>query len=145
MYQNDKNFPGFSLVSENKVLCHPSSVDSLSTSAGTEDHVSMGGFSARKAVKVVENVERGIAKQQQIFYDFLPCFITVHNLRSAGAPLFQSVCYVSPSPCRGTFGSLSSRRYPTTTDNDRTVRSCLCVGSIPCQVSNKFVTEQACR
>ena len=46
-------------VSENKGLCHPSSVDSLSTSAGTEDHVSMGGWSARKAIKVVENVERG--------------------------------------------------------------------------------------
>jgi histidine ammonia-lyase len=50
-----------SLVSENKVLCHPSSVDSLSTSAGTEDHVSMGGFSARKALQVVANVERVIA------------------------------------------------------------------------------------
>jgi len=31
------------LVSENKVLCHPSSVDSIPTSAGQEDHVSMGG------------------------------------------------------------------------------------------------------
>lgn len=50
-----------SLVSENKVLCHPASVDSLSTSAGTEDHVSMGGFAARKALTVVENVERVIA------------------------------------------------------------------------------------
>nr|CAH0110139.1 unnamed protein product [Daphnia galeata] len=50
-----------SLVSENKVLCHPSSIDSLSTSAGTEDHVSMGGFSARKALQVVTNVERVIA------------------------------------------------------------------------------------
>lgn len=49
------------LVSENKVLCHPSSVDSLSTSAGTEDHVSMGGFAARKALQVVANVERVIA------------------------------------------------------------------------------------
>ena len=46
-------------VSENKVLCHPSSVDSLTTSAGTEDHVSMGGFSARKCVTVVEHVEQG--------------------------------------------------------------------------------------
>jgi hypothetical protein len=52
----------FFVVSENKVLCHPSSIDSLSTAAGTEDHVSMGGYSARKAVKVVENVERGTAK-----------------------------------------------------------------------------------
>lgn len=50
-----------SLVSENKVLCHPSSVDSLPTSAGQEDHVSMGGFSARKAIKVVENVEKVLA------------------------------------------------------------------------------------
>jgi len=49
------------LVSENKVLCHPSSVDSLTTSAGTEDHVSMGGWSARKALRVVEHVEQVIA------------------------------------------------------------------------------------
>jgi len=49
------------LVSENKTLCHPASVDSLSTSAGTEDHVSMGGFAARKCLQVVENVERVIA------------------------------------------------------------------------------------
>ncbi|CAF3775334.1 unnamed protein product [Adineta steineri] len=45
------------LVSENKVLCHPSSVDTISTSAGQEDHVSMGGWSARKALKVIDNVE----------------------------------------------------------------------------------------
>ncbi|KAF2892694.1 hypothetical protein ILUMI_13477 [Ignelater luminosus] len=50
-----------SLVSENKVLCHPSSVDSLSTSAGQEDHVSMGCYAARKAIQVVENVEHVIA------------------------------------------------------------------------------------
>ena len=36
------------LVSENKTLCHPASVDSISTSAGFEDHVSMGGWAARK-------------------------------------------------------------------------------------------------
>ncbi|PRP82948.1 hypothetical protein PROFUN_06725 [Planoprotostelium fungivorum] len=45
------------LVSENKVLCHPSSIDSISTSAAKEDHVSMGGWSARKALQVVEHVE----------------------------------------------------------------------------------------
>ncbi|XP_054844505.1 histidine ammonia-lyase [Eublepharis macularius] len=50
-----------SLVSENKALCHPSSVDSLSTSAATEDHVSMGGWAARKALKVIENVEQVLA------------------------------------------------------------------------------------
>lgn len=49
------------LVSENKVLCHPSSVDSISTSGSKEDHVSMGGFSARKALSIVEHVEVIIA------------------------------------------------------------------------------------
>jgi histidine ammonia-lyase len=49
------------LVSENKTLCHPASVDSLSTSAGTEDHVSMGCFAARKVLQVIENVEKVIA------------------------------------------------------------------------------------
>nr|XP_028603421.1 histidine ammonia-lyase isoform X2 [Podarcis muralis] len=50
-----------SLVSENKALCHPSSVDTLSTSAATEDHVSMGGWAARKALKVIEHVEQVLA------------------------------------------------------------------------------------
>ncbi|XP_060759520.1 histidine ammonia-lyase-like, partial [Neoarius graeffei] len=49
------------LVSENKMLCHPASVDSLSTSAATEDHVSMGGCAARKALKVVEHLEQVLA------------------------------------------------------------------------------------
>ena len=49
------------LVSENKVLCHPSSTDSISTSGSKEDHVSMGGFAARKALSVVEHVEHVIA------------------------------------------------------------------------------------
>ena len=44
------------LVSENKVLAHPSSVDSVPTSANKEDHVSMGTFAARKALEIVENV-----------------------------------------------------------------------------------------
>ena len=47
-----------SLVSENKVLCHPASVDSAETCADKEDHVSMGGFAARKAVTISENVTR---------------------------------------------------------------------------------------
>jgi len=50
-----------SLVSENKVLTHPSSVDSISTSAAQEDHVSMGGYAARKALQVVRHVEQVLA------------------------------------------------------------------------------------
>jgi histidine ammonia-lyase len=50
-----------SLVSENKVLCHPASVDSIPTSAGQEDHVSMGNASALTCWQVVANSERAIA------------------------------------------------------------------------------------
>jgi histidine ammonia-lyase len=50
-----------SLVSENKVLCHPASVDSIPSSAGKEDHVSMGSVSARKLQQVVANVRHALA------------------------------------------------------------------------------------
>jgi histidine ammonia-lyase len=49
------------LVSESRSLCFPASADSISTSAGQEDHVSMGATAARKAAAVVANVERVIA------------------------------------------------------------------------------------
>ena len=49
------------LVSENKVLCHPASVDSIPTSLGQEDHVSMGSISAVKLLKVLHNVEHVLA------------------------------------------------------------------------------------
>jgi histidine ammonia-lyase len=47
-----------SLVSENKVLSHPAGVDSIPTSAGQEDHVSMGNFSGLKAWQALANAER---------------------------------------------------------------------------------------
>jgi histidine ammonia-lyase len=49
------------LVSENKALCHPGSVDSIPTSAGQEDHVSMGNGAGLKALQVVANAERVLA------------------------------------------------------------------------------------
>jgi histidine ammonia-lyase len=49
------------LVSENKVLAHPASVDSIPTSAGQEDHVSMGTIAARKALQILENVQNVVA------------------------------------------------------------------------------------
>jgi histidine ammonia-lyase len=49
------------LVSENKVLCHPASVDSIPTSAGQEDHVSMGNAAGLKAWRVLANAERALA------------------------------------------------------------------------------------
>jgi histidine ammonia-lyase len=49
------------LASENKVLAHPASVDTIPTSANTEDHVSMGATAARQARQIAVNVERILA------------------------------------------------------------------------------------
>jgi histidine ammonia-lyase len=45
------------LVTENKTLCFPASADSIPTSLGQEDHVSMGSISGRKLEQVLENLE----------------------------------------------------------------------------------------
>ncbi len=50
-----------SIVSQNKQLCTPSSVDSIESSQGQEDHVSMGANAATKCFKVMENLEKIIA------------------------------------------------------------------------------------
>jgi histidine ammonia-lyase len=50
-----------SLVSENKILCHPASVDSIPTEANQEDHVSMGPIAARKARAVVRHARTVLA------------------------------------------------------------------------------------
>ena len=47
-----------SIVSENKILAHPASVDSIPSSANQEDHVSMGTTSARKARVILDNVQK---------------------------------------------------------------------------------------
>ncbi len=52
-----------SLVSENKVLAHPASVDSIPSSANQEDHVSMGTIAARKAREILENSKKVVAME----------------------------------------------------------------------------------
>lgn len=49
------------LVSENKVLAHPASVDSIPSSGNQEDHVSMGSISVRKAKSILENTRKVVA------------------------------------------------------------------------------------
>ncbi|MEA2620679.1 MAG: histidine ammonia-lyase, partial [Chloroflexota bacterium] len=66
------------LVSENKVLAHPASVDSIPTSANQEDHVSMGSISARHARTVLTNVEAVLAIELLVAAQAL-------DLRLAGA------------------------------------------------------------
>lgn len=55
------HYTAAALVSENRALCWPSSADSIPTSAGQEDHVSMGFTSARKALTILANTERILA------------------------------------------------------------------------------------
>ena len=50
-----------SIVSQSKQLCTPASVDSIESSQGQEDHVSMGSNAATKAFRVMDNVERVLA------------------------------------------------------------------------------------
>lgn len=50
-----------SIVSQNKQLCTPASIDSIPSSNGQEDHVSMGANGATKLVRVIDNVERVLA------------------------------------------------------------------------------------
>jgi histidine ammonia-lyase len=49
------------LASENKSLCFPASADSIPTGGGQEDHVSMGSISARKTLKIIDNLEKILA------------------------------------------------------------------------------------
>ncbi len=74
------------LVSENKVLAHPASVDSIPTSANKEDHVSMGTHAARKALEVVTNAETVLAVE-------LLCAMQALDLRKPlePAPLTRKV------------------------------------------------------
>jgi histidine ammonia-lyase len=50
-----------SLVSENKVLAHPASVDSIPTSANQEDHNSMGSIAAQKCYRIMKNLQNVLA------------------------------------------------------------------------------------
>jgi histidine ammonia-lyase len=52
-----------SIVSENKVIAHPASVDSITSSANQEDHVSMGTTSARGANQILKNTQKVIAME----------------------------------------------------------------------------------
>jgi histidine ammonia-lyase len=67
-----------SLASENKVLCHPSSCDSIPVSASQEDHVSMGAAAARHALEITANVRRIVATE-------LLCAAQAYEFVDAGA------------------------------------------------------------
>lgn len=68
------------LVSENKVLAHPASVDSIPSSGNQEDHVSMGTIAARKAKEILENLRRVIGME-------LMCACQAIDLQNGGDKL----------------------------------------------------------
>lgn len=76
-----------SLVSENRSLCFPASADSIPTSAGQEDHVSMGMTSARKAVQIATNSERAIAVEALAAAQGLSLRSPLRPARGTGAAL----------------------------------------------------------
>jgi histidine ammonia-lyase len=57
------HYTAASLVSENKVLAHPATIDSIPTSANKEDHVSMGSIAARKAARIARHVRHILATE----------------------------------------------------------------------------------
>ena len=85
------------LASENKGLCHPASIDSIPTSAGQEDHVSMGPIAARKAARVVAHVEQILAIELLAAaqaLDFRAPLVPADGPRAAVAALRQRVPFL---------------------------------------------------
>jgi histidine ammonia-lyase len=83
-----------SLVSENKVLAHPASVDSITTSGNKEDYVSMGMTAANKLKRVVENTRNVLAIEAMAVaqaIDFLAPLKTSKHGQAAHAAI-RSVC-----------------------------------------------------
>lgn len=87
-----------SIVSQNKQLCTPASVDSISSSNEQEDHVSMGANAATKLIKVVDNLERILAIELVVAaqaFDFRKQIKTSQYLESFIADFRELVPFVS--------------------------------------------------
>jgi histidine ammonia-lyase len=84
------------LVSENKVLAHPASVDSITTSGNKEDYVSMGMTAALKLRRVVENTRNVLAIEAMAAAQALD-FVVPLKTGSRGQKAYQAIRAVSPS------------------------------------------------
>ena len=82
------------LASENKVLVHPASADSIPTSANQEDHVSMGSIAARHARAVIENVERILAIELLVAAQALDLRLAMSEGQAAGAGVEEALARV---------------------------------------------------
>lgn len=84
------------LVSENKVLAHPASVDSIPSSAGQEDHVSMGTIAARKAGEILKNVRRVLSMELMCACQAIDLMEGKDKLGAGTAPAYQTIRNVCP-------------------------------------------------
>jgi histidine ammonia-lyase len=82
------------LASENKVLVHPASADSIPTSANQEDHVSMGSIAARHARSVIENVERILAIELLVAAQALDLRVAMSGGPAAGVGVREALALV---------------------------------------------------
>ncbi len=82
------------LVSENKVLAHPASVDSIPTSANQEDHVSMGSISARHARSVLAHVEQILAIELLVAAQALDLRLATSDGAAPGAGVAEALARV---------------------------------------------------
>ena len=89
------------LVSENKVLAHPASVDSIPSSAGQEDHVSMGTIAARKAAEILGNVRRVLAMELMCACQAVDLLAAqeIHRLAGGGSPGRPGASGQGNGPC----------------------------------------------
>jgi len=85
-----------SLVSENKVLAHPASVDSIPSSANQEDHVSMGTIAARQSWQMLQNTRRVIAIELICAMQAVE-FRGVHRMATATKTLYEKAREIVPS------------------------------------------------
>ncbi len=85
-----------SLVSENKTLAHPASVDSIPSSANQEDHVSMGTIASRHAYQIITNLRRVLAVELICAMQAVE-YRGVENMASATRELYQKVRSFIPS------------------------------------------------
>jgi histidine ammonia-lyase len=85
-----------SLVSENKTLAHPASVDSIPSSANQEDHVSMGTIGSRHAYQIIQNARRVLAIELLCSMQAVE-FRGVDLMGSATRAIFENARQVAPS------------------------------------------------
>ena len=114
------------LVAENRVLAHPASPGSITTSGNKEDFVSMGMTSALKLQQMVENSAEVLAIEMMTAVQAMEYAAAVEIERAAGGDTGR-VAALSPARTEDSLSRRPSRRWPSWLKEWRTQRSAWCV------------------